>query len=101
MVWLDGDDVPNVRRFISLNHGIPVIRDKPGQPNGSLFPRNSMALMELCIALVRKPGSGIGSDSDSPLVENLNQLLRDLGNATRGLQVLGHLKRSNKHCVTI
>lgn len=83
MVWLDGDDVPNVQRFISLNRGIPVIHDKSGQPNGSVSPRNSKALMELCIALLRKAGGGIGNDSDSPLVKNLNQLMRDLENAAR------------------
>ena len=95
-VWLDGDDVPAVQRFISLNRGTPVVRDATGKPSGSISPSNPKALMELCISMLRKNNHVLDQGEDLPLVENLNQLMRDLGNAAHGL-LSGHLKRSNEH----
>ena len=92
-VWLDGEDVPAVQRFISLNRGTPAVRDGPGKPPVS--PSNPKALMELCIALLRNHVGDIGNDDVLPLVDNLNQLMRDLGNAAQGL-LSGNLKRPNE-----
>ncbi|KAJ9604709.1 hypothetical protein H2200_010823 [Cladophialophora chaetospira] len=95
-VWLDGDDVPAVQRFISLNRGTPAVRDGTGKPNASVSPSNPRALMELCISLLRHSPSEICNDDVLPLVDNLNQLMRDLGNAAQGL-LSGHWKRSSEH----
>ncbi len=94
-VWLDGEDVPAVQRFISLNRGTPAVHDGTTKPNGSVSPSNPKALMELCIALLRNHVGDIGNDDVLPLVDNLNQLMLDLGNAAQGL-LSGNLKRLNE-----
>lgn len=95
-VWLDGDDCPAVQRFVSLNRGTPVVHDESERPLGSALVSNPKALMELCISLLRKGRTGMENGEDLPLVENLIQLMRDLGNAAHGL-LSGHLRRSNEN----
>jgi hypothetical protein len=83
-LWLDGDDSSAIQRFIGLNRGNPVVR---GIIDNAVSLCEPKALMELCIHLLRKntPDSG----SVLPLVENLSELMRDLGNAAQSI-LSGH-----------
>lgn len=96
IVWLDGEDCSAVQRFVSLNRGTPAVHDESESRLSSASLSNPKALMELCISLLRKGRTGMENGDDLPLVENLIQLMRDLGNAAQGL-LSGQLRRSNEH----
>ncbi|EXJ86105.1 hypothetical protein A1O1_06474 [Capronia coronata CBS 617.96] len=95
-VWLDGDDCPAVQRFISLNRGIPVVHDGTDSANGSVSLSSPKTLMGLCIDLLRKNANARDHGGYLPLVENLSQLMRDLGNAAQGV-LSGQLRRFKEH----
>lgn len=91
LVWLDGPDGPRIQKFIALNRGKPVIRhftqgDYAETGPGRAIPlTNAKAVMNVCIELLQR-GTGVGGDGTSmPLVENLSQLMRDLGTAAHEL----------------
>jgi hypothetical protein len=90
-VWLDGEDCQAVQRFISLDRGVVGVSDTD---HGTFVPLTEpKALMSLCIDLLIKNANAVTNDECLPLVENLNQLMRDLGNAAQGL-LSGQLRRS-------
>jgi hypothetical protein len=89
-VWLDGEDSQSVQRFISLDRGVVGVSDTD---HGTFVPLTEpKALMSLCIDLLIKNANAVTNDECLPLVENLNQLMRDLGNAAQGL-LSGQLRR--------
>ncbi|KIW68487.1 hypothetical protein PV04_04429 [Phialophora macrospora] len=90
-VWLDGDDSPAVQRFITLNRGVPLIHDSATEPGRAMSLKNARPLMELCISLLRKNTDIHNTGDCLPLIENLSQLMRDLGKAAQGL-LLGELR---------
>jgi hypothetical protein len=93
LIYLDGEDTPEARRFIAISRGIPVIHELPSvsegrhneQSNGGLgFARldNPKAVMEVVIGILSRNCTA-GNSGLAPLIENLAQLVRDLGNAAR------------------
>jgi len=79
-VVLNGEDTSDVRRFIALGRGTPVIQELPRsgeQIAGFAGLDNPKAVMEMVIQILNKNCNG----ALPPLVENLGQLVRDLGNA--------------------
>ena len=89
LIWLDGEEGPDVGRFIALRRGIPVICDwtrsvGAGQRDGYAALSDPRAVMDTIIAVLRR-GSKIEDQMPSPLVENLSQLMRDLGNAAMAI----------------
>lgn len=99
MVWLDGPDCPGVQRFIALNRGKPVIesfnQQNHREPGEAIPLTNAKAVMDVCIELLQR-GTGFGGDGTSmPLVENLSQLMRDLGKAAHEL-MQGNGRRSKR-----
>jgi hypothetical protein len=89
LVWLDGEDGPDVQRFIAVGRGTPVIRDwtkSSGAEQKEKYAALSdvKAVMDIIIAILRQNGK---SDDKMcpPLVKNLGQLMRDLGNAALGI----------------
>jgi hypothetical protein len=82
-IWLDGDEnSDSTRRFVAIARGIPMIRGMPR--NDELNPGcrldNPKAVMETIISIMAKNCSNCNTVLP-PLVENLGQLMRDLGNA--------------------
>jgi hypothetical protein len=97
LVWLDGPDGPSIQKFIALNRGKPVVGSFTQQlhtDTGQAIPlSNAKAIMNVCIELLQR-GTGVGGDGTSmPLVENLSQLMRDLGKAAHEL-MQGNGRRS-------
>lgn len=79
LVYLDGDDTPETRRFIAIQRGIPVIHDING---GVARLDDPQAVMETVVCVMSTNCSG-GTKGMPPLVENLSKLIKDLGNAGR------------------
>ncbi|RDW88542.1 hypothetical protein BP6252_00574 [Coleophoma cylindrospora] len=93
IVYLDSVETAESRRFIAIGRGVPVIQELspalPLQPKnqeqdkpGFVRLDNPKAVMETVIYILTRDCTG-GKDAFSPLVENLGQLVRDLGNAAR------------------
>lgn len=82
LIWLDGEDTPDTRRFIAISRGIPMIRGhtRNGESNQGCRLDNPKAVMESIINVMSRNCTN-GSNVLPPLVENLGQLMRDLGNA--------------------
>jgi hypothetical protein len=83
LVWLDGEDTSDTRRLIALQRGILVIRDwskSAEQREDFVLLDDVQGVMEVIIAILRKNCNNDGK-SLSSLVENLAQLMRDLGHA--------------------
>jgi hypothetical protein len=93
-VYLDGEDSPEVKRFIAISRSVPVINALPrtesrrgeGLPDSGEagFARldDPKAAMEVVIGIFCRNCSA-GNNGLAPLIENLAQLVRDLGNAAR------------------
>jgi hypothetical protein len=89
LVWLDGEDGPDVQRFIAVGRGMPVIRDwtkGSGTEQKEKYAALSdvKAVMDIIIAILRQNGTS-DERMSPPLVKNLSQLMRDLGNAALGI----------------
>ena len=99
LVWLDGDDCPAVQRFIALNRGTPVVCGPSGESDGrNMFPitlENPKAIMNICIELLRGNSPMEVGCTPLPLVENLSQLMQDLGIAAQEL-LQGGLRRARE-----
>jgi len=81
-VWVDGEECSDIRRFVAISRGIPMIRGlsrNDGPVAGSRLD-NPKATMETIIIIMGKNCS-LANGVLPPLVENLRQLMRDLGNA--------------------
>lgn len=99
-VWLEGPETPDVQRFVTLGRGKPVISaggtSSPSQ--GQLVPlSDSEATMNVVLDTLRKnfgatsPGEMADQEGATgllpPLVENLVQLMRDLGKAASAVGI--------------
>ncbi len=91
LIYLDGEDTLEARRFITISRGIPVIHELPSttegngeQNEGRGFARldNPKAVMGVVIGILSRNCTA-GNSGLAPLIENLAQLVRDLGNAAR------------------
>jgi hypothetical protein len=89
IVCLDGEDTAEARRFIAISRGIPAIHELSSQLQGRQeegvgFARldNPKAVMEVVIGILTRNCTA-GNNGLAPLIENLAQLVRDLGNAAR------------------
>ena len=87
IIWLDGEETANSRRFIANARGIPMIQGR--EPNSACRLDNPKAMMESIIIVMSKSCTS-GNQGIPPLVENLSQLMRDLGNA---FEVMGKYRR--------
>jgi hypothetical protein len=88
-IWLDGEDGPNVQRFIAVGRGMPVIRDwtkDSGAEQEEKYAALSdvKAVMDITITILRQNETS-DERMSPPLVKNLSQLMRDLGNAALGI----------------
>jgi hypothetical protein len=81
-VWLDGEETADTRRFVAFSRGLPMIRasSRLDAEGGGCRVDNPKGVMETVIHIMGKNCSH-GSSVLPPLVENLGQLMRDLGNA--------------------
>jgi hypothetical protein len=102
LVWLDGSDETAVQKFIALNRGRPVIRNSTsdpgselGSPGETISLGNPKAVMDVCIDLLKRNSPLEGDGTQLPLVENLSQLMHDLGIAAHEL-LQGSLRRSKE-----
>ena len=81
VVYLDGEDTPEARRFIAISRGTPAIHGLSAQTDDRQGDAarldNPKMVMEVVIAILTRNSAG------APLIENLAQLVRDLGNAAR------------------
>ena len=95
LVWLDGEDGPDVQRFIAVRRGTPVIHDwsrhAGGGGGGGSEPKDKhaalsdvKAVMDIMIAVLRPNGKS-DDRMAPPLVKNLSQLMRDLAGAALGM----------------
>jgi hypothetical protein len=78
-----------VQRFIALGRGNPVIRDwtkssSIEQKKKYAALSDGKAVVNIIIAILRQNGKS-DERMSSPLVNNLSQLVRDLGNAALGI----------------
>ncbi|TVY38132.1 E3 SUMO-protein ligase, partial [Lachnellula occidentalis] len=87
VIWLDGEETASSRRFIANARGIPMIQGR--EPNSACRLDNPKAMMESIIGVMGRSCTS-GNQGVPPLVENLSQLMRDLGNA---FQVMGKYRR--------
>ena len=96
LVRLDGDDGQAVQRFIALNRGTPVVYSLVNESgSGDLVPiklENPKAIMNICTGLLKGNSPMAEGGTPLPLVENLTQLMQDLGNAAQEL-LQGCLRR--------
>lgn len=88
LVWLDSEYTNNIQQFISLDRGIPVVSDwrkgEPVKPN-PVYLNDLNAVLELCISILRyRVEEGI-NERPLSLVDNLCQLMRHLGRASKDL----------------
>lgn len=88
-IWLDGSETPDVQRFIALGRGNPGIcaLPSPNRTNPTLVPlTDPEAVMDIMLDTLRKNCVGQAPDEAlPPLVENLAQLMRDLGKAAEAM----------------
>jgi hypothetical protein len=93
IAFLDGEDTAEARRFIALSRGVPAIHELPSQVDGRREEQsatgngvarldNPKAVMEVVIGILMRNCTA-GSSGLALLIENLAQLVRDLGNAAR------------------
>ncbi|PVH75036.1 hypothetical protein DL98DRAFT_467018 [Cadophora sp. DSE1049] len=85
LVWLDGDEVEDVKRFVALGSGMPCF-SAAGKVARLSEPEKVMS----AIINVLKGVDDNGSARDEqtvvpPLVENLSQLITELGSAARAV----------------
>jgi hypothetical protein len=78
VVWLDSEETADVRRFVALDRGVPMIRAL--SRGGGCRVDNPKAIIGAIIDIMDKNCSH-GNSVVPPLVENLGQLMKDLGNA--------------------
>ncbi|KAH7156053.1 c6 zinc finger domain-containing protein [Dactylonectria macrodidyma] len=92
-IWLDGPDTSDVRRFIALGRGIPSIgfpRSAEMPSTGLISLSDPVHLMGVVLnTLQNNMEPHTGGASIPPLVENLIQLITDLGEA--GLIAINNL----------
>ncbi|KAJ9130732.1 C6 zinc finger domain containing protein [Pleurostoma richardsiae] len=87
-VCLDGPECPATQRFITLGKGIPGVGFRQGtDPAIGLVPLSDHeAVMDVVVDTLKNNfPTPLDTDEAPPLVQNLIQLLRDLGKAAGGI----------------
>ncbi|KAF1816413.1 hypothetical protein P152DRAFT_389602 [Eremomyces bilateralis CBS 781.70] len=85
VVWLDGPENVDVKRFVSLNRGSPALQD-PQAHGGVALISIPPAVMDIVIKTLQDNHDHDGTSSNGsrpPLIENLVQLLRGLQSGSR------------------
>ena len=90
IVWLDAEESPATRSFVALGHGVPSfstatagIDTMAREITRISDPQN---VMNAIVKILRGEPSDEGNDAPlPPLLENLNQLIKGLGDAAKGL----------------
>ncbi|KAJ9627607.1 hypothetical protein H2203_002819 [Taxawa tesnikishii (nom. ined.)] len=77
---LDGDETPDVQRFVVLGRGSPVIAqaDDASEPTELTRLSEPEAVMTVVLSVLKKNFRHMDGEALPPLVENLVQLLQDL-----------------------
>ena len=85
LVWLDGDEVEDVKRFVALGSGMPCF-SAAGKVARLSEPEKVMAAIINVLKGVDDNGSARDEQTVMPpLVENLSQLITELGSAARAV----------------
>jgi transcription factor-like protein len=84
-VCLDGPACPAVQRFITLGKGCPSIGSRTSCPVPLSKPETAMGIVMDILGGGESSERRLG-ESCQPLVQNLNQLLRDIGRAAAALK---------------
>lgn len=86
-ICLDQEENPHTQRWLVLGRGIPVITSEPDEKGQvtSIPLKNARRVMGVIIQLLRSKNPDFGDGECPPLVENLNKLMRTLGNAAKGM----------------
>jgi hypothetical protein len=84
-IFLDGLETPELQRFVALGRGNPLISCSPtpgGDPGEVVALANPEASMNVMLSTLRKNfWDQDDAEATPPLVDNLMQLLRDIGKA--------------------
>lgn len=86
-ICLDQEENTHTQRWLVLGRGAPVITSEPDEKgNRSMIPvKNARKVMSVIIQLLRSKNRDFADGECPPLVENLNKLMRTLGNAAKGM----------------
>ena len=85
LVWLDGDEVEDVKRFVALGSGMPCF-SAAGKVARLSEPEKVMSAIINVLKGVDDNGSARDEQTVMPpLVENLSQLITELGSAARAV----------------
>ena len=92
LICIDGEDTAEARRWIALSKGTPTVHDMPASSSVQREYQSSQVqcarldnpkeVMEVVIGILSRNCTS-GHAGLAPLIENLAQLMRDLGNAAR------------------
>lgn len=90
VVWLDCDETTATKRFIAIGRGTPMVSCKSKRTGENLDCRldNPKDMMQTIITIMNNNYHD-GSVVVQPLVENLGQLMTDLGNAAWSVKSQG------------
>lgn len=93
LVWLDAEEGEEIKRFIALGKGVPCF-----SAGNTLVSERGEAIARLCepgkvmnaIVGILRSANGIGMIGDNesqvaPIIENLSQLIRELGAAAQSV----------------
>lgn len=86
-IVLNDEASPHLERFVMLGRGLPVIRSHitSSQKNQCIPLSDARRIMNIIVDLLQANNEAKG-DECSPLVENLNKLMRSLGHAARSVR---------------
>jgi hypothetical protein len=88
IVWLDGAECKEVKRFIALNRGFPALRDRQAEDE-AIFLSNPAATLDISIDILKRNHQDAAlaeGDSAPPLVKNLVQLMSSLRDRTEAMK---------------
>jgi hypothetical protein len=78
-LWLDGEETAEVHKFVTWQKGVPGLM---GANQEGVLLEDTGAVSDLVREVLRR---NFSEDLPPPLVENLSQLMRDLGEAARAV----------------
>lgn len=86
-ICLDQEENTHTQRWLVLGRGAPAITSEPDEKNQrSPIPvKNARRVMSVITQLLKSKNHDFGDGECPPLVENLNKLMKTLGNAAKGM----------------
>lgn len=86
-ICLDQEETTHTQRWLVLGRGAPVISSEPDEKGQrtAIPVKNARKVMSVIIQLLRTKNRDFADGECPPLVENLNKLMRTLGNAAKGM----------------